>query len=105
MNKNGKTCGSCACGDLKHLHVPPRGPFEALEALGARRTCVRDHHTVQLAVPTDWSIIDTSVSPFHKHLVDGEGKAIACLLHKPGSAGVGSFQISSSDNCAELARP
>lgn len=100
-----KTCTTCACGDNKHVHIPARGPFEALEALGAKRTCVpATFDSMQIAVPKSWSIQPTSVSPFHQHLVDGDGKALACLFSKPGSGGAGSFQIATKDNCAELAK-
>lgn len=99
------SCNSCNCGsNTKHVSIPARGPFEALEVLGARKTCVGDFASMQIAVPTDWSIQATSVSPFHHHLVDGDGKALACLFTKPGSGGSGSFQISTEENCAELAK-
>lgn len=103
MSNNGKSCNACTCGNNKHISIPSRGPFEALEALGARRTCVAAFGTMQIAVPQDWTIQPTSVSPFHHHLLDGEGHPLACLLTKPGSGGTGSFQISTEDNCAELA--
>lgn len=104
MNKNGKSCTACACAGNKRITIPARGPFEALEVLGARRTCIADFGSMQIAVPKDWSIQPTSVSDFHQHLTDGEGNPIACLLTKPGSGGTGSFQICTKDNCAELAK-
>lgn len=106
MSNTGKTkCATCACGNLKHVHIPPRGPIEQLEALGAKRTCQpADFHSMQIAVPRDWSIQPTSVSEMHDHLVDGSGNVLACLFKKPGSGGSGSFQIASKDNCAELAK-
>jgi len=97
-------CATCACGDLKHVHIPPRGPIDELVARGARRTCMpADFHSIQVAVPRDWAILPTGVSDLHDHLCDGEGNVIACILRKTGSGGAGSFQISSKENCAELA--
>lgn len=94
-------CG-CNCNNKKLLRIPARGPIEALEALGAS-SVERNIDTVGLQVPDGWSIQPTSVSQFHQHLVDADGSPLACLFIKPGSGGTGSFQLSSKDNCAELA--
>ncbi|MBX9686067.1 MAG: hypothetical protein K2X27_05165, partial [Candidatus Obscuribacterales bacterium] len=96
-------CKTCSCGSTpNHLHIPPRGPFEKLAEMGVQRTCVSDSQSVQMAAPEGWSIEPTEVSPFHHHLVDAEGKLVACLLTKPGSGGAGSFQLTSKDNCAAV---
>lgn len=96
------SCANCACGtNPNHLHIPPRGPWDALNALGVRRTCQSTDSSVQVAAPDGWSIQPSSVSPFHHHLVDDSGNAVACLLTKPGSGGTGSFQMTSHDNCAD----
>lgn len=100
MSNNGHT--GCTCGNTKVLRIPARGPVEALEALGASRQD-SNFDSIGLSVPASWSIQPTSVSHFHQHLVDGDGNTLACLFSKPGSGGTGSFQLSSKDNCAELA--
>lgn len=97
------SCNNCACGSKpNHLFIPPRGPWAELKAAGVRRTCVGDQNSVQVACPDGWSIKPTDVSPFHHHLVDESGKAVACLLSKPASAGVGSFQMTCQNNCAAV---
>lgn len=103
MSNNGNTRCVCDCGNKNVLRIPARGPVEALEALGASRVD-SNFETIGLTVPAGWTIQPTSVSHFHHHLVDGDGTPLACLFTKPGSGGTGSFQLSSRDNCAELAK-
>lgn len=96
------SCKSCACNAQSNfLFVPARGPWDELRALGVRRTCRSDGLSVKVDCPPDWTIQPSQVSPFHSHLCDASGKAVACLFSKPGSGGAGSFQMTQPDNCAE----
>lgn len=100
------TCNSCACGsNPNYAYIPARGPWAALKAVGVTATCQSETSDeigtiIKAVVPPGWSVVATELSPFHRHLVDAEGKPVACLLSKPASGGAGSFQMTEPGNCA-----
>lgn len=99
MKCDNATCTSdnatCTC-QTKLLYLPARGPEERLGEVGVQRS---SESPTLVRVPNDWDIVPSSVSPYHRHLVDGNGKAVCCILDK--SLGGGSFQITCTGNCAD----
>lgn len=91
--------GACACSKgIRTLYLPARGPNERLGEFGI----VRSAEANMVEVPNNWDIVPSSVSPYHRHLVDGNGKPVCCILDK--SLGGGSYQFTCSDNCADAAK-
>ncbi len=96
MEQSKQTAASTATSpDRKIFFLPKRansGGWEKLIELGVVQTGESDYNFHKCEIPKAWDLRGTTVSEMQKRIYDAEGpegKMIAKIFYKPGSAGGG----------------